>query len=146
MNSSTATTSAVREMELKPFIYLYGRTEEALDFYKRALDGTYTILQRNAANGDPRLDPSFVGKVSYAEFTAPGISFALSDGAGPKNVDPDAGNIVLSLRVPSADNAATIFGTLGDGGSVIVPFGDAPWGGKFGHVRDRFQNDWFVLS
>ena len=133
-------------MELKPFIYLYGRTEEALEFYKTALGGEYTIVQRNSANGDPRLDPSFVGKVSYAEFSAPGISFALSDGAGPKTIDPDQGNIILSLRVPSADRAAEIFGALADRGAVVVPYADSPWGGKFGHVRDRFQNEWFVLA
>lgn len=133
-------------MELKPFIYFYGRTEEALEFYKAALGGEYAIVQRNAANGDPRLDPSFVGKVSYAEFTAPGISFAASDGGGPKTIDPDAGNMILSLRAPSADRAAAIFRALADGGSIIVPFGDSPWGGKFGHARDRFQNEWFILA
>lgn len=129
-----------------PFIYFYGHAEEALDFYTTALGGTYTVVQRNTANGDPRLDPSFIGKISYASFTAPGISFAASDGGGPKKLEPGEGNITLSLRVPSPENATAIFTALGDGGDVIVPFGDAPWGGKFGHVRDRYQNEWFVLS
>lgn len=133
-------------MELKPFIYLYGRAEEALEFYKAALDGEYTVVQRNAANGDPRLDPTFIGKISYAEFTAQGISLAVSDGGGPKTIDPDQGNIILSLRVPSADRAGEIFNSLADGGAVVVPYADVPWGGKFGHVRDRFQNEWFVLA
>ena len=140
------TASAVVAMELKPFIYVYGRAEEALEFYKDALGGAYNIVQRNVANVDPRLDPSFVGKVSYAEFTAPGISFAISDGGGPKTIDPDEGNILLSLRVPSEEKAASIFRALADGGSVVVPLGDSPWGGKFGHVRDRFQNEWFILA
>jgi PhnB protein len=134
------------DMELMPFIYFYGRAEEALEFYTTALGGTYTVVQRNAADGDPRLDPSFVGKISYATFTAPGISFAVSDGGGPKTFDPDQGNITLSLRVPSPDAAEDLFAALATGGSAIVPFGDVPWGGKFGHVRDRFQNEWFVLS
>jgi PhnB protein len=133
-------------MELKPFIYLYGRAEEALDFYKAALGGTYTIVQRNADVKDARLDPRFIGKVSYAEFSAPGISFAISDGGGPKTIDPDQGNIILSLRVPSPERAAEIFQALADGGKQVVPFSDSGWGGKFGHVRDRFQNDWFILA
>lgn len=133
-------------MEIKPFIYLYGRAEEALDYYKAALGGAYVVVQRNAATGDSRLDPTFVGKISYAEFTAPGISLAISDGGGPKTIDPDQGNIILSLRVPSAERAAEIFRTLGDGGKEIVPFADVPWGGKFGHVRDRFQTEWFILA
>lgn len=146
MSHSSVAPSAVEEMELKPFIYLYGRAEEALEFYKAALRGTYSIVQRNTANGDPRLDPSFVGKVSYAEFTAPGISFAISDGGHPKTIHPDEGNIILSLRVPGAERAADVFSALADGGAVVIPFADSPWGGKFGHVRDRFQNEWFVLS
>lgn len=146
MNNSSTVTSAVTGMELKPFIYLYGRAEEALQFYEAALGGTYNIVQRNSENGDPRLDPSFIGKISYAEFSAPGIAFVISDGGGPKTIDPDAGNITLSLRVPSTDRAATIFNALADGGSVTVPFGESPWGGSFGHLRDRFQNEWFILS
>jgi PhnB protein len=138
--------SVTTDMELKPFIYLYGRAEEALDYYKAALHGDYTIVQRNSASSDPRLDPSFVGKISYAEFTAPGISFVLSDGGGPKTIDPDHGNVILSLRVPLRDRAAEIFGALADGGTAIVPFAEAPWGGMFGHVRDRFKNEWFILA
>lgn len=134
------------DMEIKPFIYLYGRAQEALDFYKDVLGGTYAVIQRNAAGNDPRLDPSFVGKISYAEFTAPGISLAISDGGGPKTIDPDQGNIILSLRVNSAERAAQITRALADGGTEIVPFGDVPWGGKFGHVRDRFQTEWFILA
>jgi PhnB protein len=146
MATTTGSKSTDTAMELKPFIYLYGRAEEALDFYKDALGGTYTIVARNQATNDPRLDPSFVGKVSYAEFAAPGISLAISDGGGPKTVDPDEGNIILSLRDPLVERAAKIFRALSDGGKTLVPFGDSQWGGKFGHVRDRFQNDWFILT
>lgn len=146
MSTTTLSTSINEAMEVKPFIYLYGRAEEALEYYKAALGGTYAVVQRNTDSDDPRLDPSFVGKISYAEFTAPGISLAISDGGGPKSIDPDQGNIVLSLRVPSVARAAEIFRALSDGGKQIVPFGDVPWGGKFGHVRDRFQTEWFILA
>jgi len=133
-------------MELIPFIYFYGRAEEALEFYKSALGGSYDVIQRNVASGDPRLDPSFVGKISYAIFTASGISFALSDGGGPRTLGPDEGNITLSLRIPSVTKAQEIFAALAEGGTVKAEFGDVPWGGKFGHVRDRYQNEWFILS
>ena len=133
-------------MEVKPFIYLYGRAEEALEYYKDALGGTYTVVQRNTDSNDPRLDPSFVGKISYAEFNAPGLALAISDGGGARTIDPDQGNIILSLRVPSDARAAEIFTALSDGGKQIIPFGHVPWGGKFGHVRDRFQTEWFILA
>lgn len=133
-------------MELMPFIYLYGRAEEALEFYTSALGGSYNIIARNAESGDTRLDPSFIGKISYATFTAPGVSFAVSDGGGPRTMEPDEGNITLSLRVSSVTKAQEIFAALADGGTVKAAFGDVPWGGKFGNVRDRYQNEWFILS
>jgi PhnB protein len=146
MSTTIKSAGPAEAMELKPFIYLYGRAEEALEYFKHVLDGTYAILIRNQAGGSSRLDPSFIGKVSYAEFSALGIAFAISDGGGPKTIDPDQGNIILSLRVPSADRAAEIFHGLSQGGVVVVPFKDADWGGKFGNVRDRFGNEWFVLA
>ncbi len=146
MTTTTGSTNLNEAMDVKPFIYLYGRAEEALEHYKTALGGTYTVVQRNSDTGDPRLDPSFVGKISYAEFTAPGVSLAISDGGGPKTIDPDQGNIILSLRAPSVERAAEIFRALSAGGAQIVPFGDAPWGGSFGHVRDRFHTEWFILA
>ncbi len=94
----------------------------------------------------PQLDPSFVGKVSYAPFTAPGISFAVSDGGGPKQRKPDDGNITLSLRVPSPERLSRYSQRWPTPAPVMTPYGDVPWGGKFGHLRDRFENEWFVLS
>ena len=55
-------------MELVPFIFFYGRCEEALEFYKNALGGSYEIRVRE---GD---------RVQYATFNAFGISFKASDG------------------------------------------------------------------
>lgn len=47
-------------MELTPFVYFYGRCAEALEFYKKALDGDYEIVMRD---GD---------KIQYAIVTALG--------------------------------------------------------------------------
>src|SRR5580704_15196659 len=31
-------------------------------------------------------------------------------------------------------------------GTVLTPFGDAEWGGKFGALHDRFGTEWFVTA
>jgi uncharacterized protein len=121
-------------MDLVPFIFFYGRCAEALEFYKKALDGNYDILQRN---GD---------RVEYATFTALGCSFKASDGMSTRRVDPNEGNVSLALNVPDATRASEIFVALSDGGKVATPLGDAQWGGKFGALQDRFGNEWFVTS
>lgn len=132
-------------MELSPFIYFYGRCQEALEFYKRALNGNYEIVQRNP-DDDPRVSPEARGKVSYARFWADGLTFAASDGGSVRDIGKDEGNISLSLAVPSSDEANRIYRSLVDGGEVVAPWGDAPWGGKFGIATDRFATQWIVTS
>ena len=122
-------------MDLAPFIFFNGKCEEALAFYKTALGGSYEILMR----GDG-------GNVSYATFTAPGLSFKAADGSSTKAVNPEEGNVSLALNVVDAGRAGEIFGALADGGKIQHAFGDVEWGGKFGALYDRFGNEWFVTS
>jgi uncharacterized protein len=122
------------EMELAPFIFFYGKCEEALEFYKKAFGGDYEIVRRE---GD---------KVQYATFRGAGISFKASDGMQTRSVDPDEGNVSLAIHHPDATRAQEVFTALSDGGKVFVPFGDAEWGGKFGGVQDRFGTEWFVTA
>lgn len=121
-------------MDLTPFVFFYGRCAEALEFYKKALGGSYEIGMQE---GDA---------VHYATFTAPGIAFKASDGMARRPVDPDEGNVSLALNHPDATRAAEICDALADGGKIVTPFGDAQWGGKFGAVQDRFGTEWFVTA
>lgn len=121
-------------MELTPFIFFYGKCQEALEFYKKALGGDYAIAQRE---GD---------KVRYATFTGAGISFKASDGITARSLNPEEGNIALALDHPDPTRAHEIFTALSDGGKVLEPFGDAQWGGKFGALQDRFATEWYVTS
>jgi uncharacterized protein len=122
------------QMELTPFIFFYGRCEEALEFYKKALGGRYEIARRE---GD---------EVQYATFTGAGISFKASDGMSTRTVNADEGNVSLALHHPDATRAQEIFTALSDGGKVFAPFGNAQWGGKFGGVQDRFGTEWLVTA
>jgi len=121
-------------MELVPFVFFYGRTVEALEFYKKALGGSYEIGIKEG------------GKIHFATFNGPGISFKAADGNPKGNVSADDGNISLSLHVLDAGRAAEIFAALSDGANVLRPFGDAEWGGKFGALHDRFDVEWFVTA
>ena len=121
-------------MELVPFVFFYGRCEEALQFYKKALDGNYEIVMRDGET------------VQYATFTGSGISFKASDGMVKKTVDTDEGNVSLALTILDQTKAAEAFEALSEGGKVTTPFGDAEWGGKFGAVHDRFGTEWYVAT
>ncbi|HZZ63903.1 MAG TPA: VOC family protein [Candidatus Baltobacteraceae bacterium] len=135
-------------MELVPYIFFYGRCEEALEFYKRVLGGRYE-LQRNSDTEMPmpeNTDPSFRDKVMHARFEADGLKFFASDGAGGKTIDPDAGNISLAIEFDEAAQGERIFNALSEGGTIKAPLEAAFWGGKFGMFVDRFGIEWMITT
>jgi len=127
-------------MELVPFIFFYGRCEEALEFYKKALNGNYEIAMRDNDG------------VGYATFSASGISFKASDGMARPVCHPersrraDEGNVTLALNVLDTGRAQEVFDALAEGGKVVTPFAAPQGGEKFGNVHDRFGTEWFVTS
>lgn len=132
-------------MELSPYIFFYGRCEEALEFYKKALGGSYELM-RNADSPMASEMPAGSGnKIMHATFTGGGITFMCSDGREEKAIDPDAGNIALSLGFTDAAEGEKIFNALSDGGKVSMPLGPAFWGGKFGDFVDRFGIEWMIV-
>jgi PhnB protein len=133
-------------MQLEPYIFFYGRCEEALDFYKSAIGGTYEL---NRFEGSPMADQvpaDMRNKVMHASFKGDGFSFMASDGDLSKQLDPEEGNISLSIGISDAVQAERVFNALAQGGTVKMPFADAFWGGKFGTVLDKFGTEWMVTS
>lgn len=134
-------------MKLQPYIFFYGRCEEALQFYKNAIGGDYHLSRISESPMASQFPADFAGKVMHAAFEGPGFSFMASDGREAKAVDPDAGNITLSLSASDTAEGQRVFEALAQGGSIGVPFADAPWGeGKFGMVTDRFGTEWMITS
>lgn len=134
-------------MSITPFVYFYGRCEEALEFYTGALHGSYTVLQRNSESEfADRLSPEFRGKISAARFVSDAAVFMASDGGEARALDPNEGNISLTLTVPDEKEAERVFNALCDGGRVKQPFTASGWGGLFGIVHDRFATEWIVTT
>ena len=135
-------------MKLEPYVFFYGRCEEALEFYKKVLGGEYNIIPFEGAPMGHEVPADYRNKVMHADFKGPGIGFMASDGPPGKTVDPDAGNISLSLELTSKAEGERIFNALAEGGKITVPLGDVEWGGggRFGIVQDRFGTEWMLTS
>lgn len=140
------TTGTDRITALRPYVFFYGRCEEALEFYKRVFGGSYELQRNSEAPSEEHVASDFRNKVMHASFTAPGISFFASDGREAKTVDPEEGNVSLAIDVEGADAGQQLFDALCEGGTAAVPFGDAFWGGKFGMVNDRFGTQWMITA
>lgn len=144
---ATATNTAI-SMQLQPYIFFYGRCEEALEYYKDALGGEYELQRMSEAPAEMLQDlpAGQSGKVMHASFTGAGISFLASDGRETKTIDPEAGNISLALNLSDRATGERIFKALAQGGRVSMPFDDAFWGGRFGDVIDRFGIEWMITT
>jgi PhnB protein len=133
-------------MQLQPYIFFYGRCEEALEFYKKTFGGTYELMRVKDTPMAAQMPPEQRDKVMHASFTANGITFLAADGRETKVIDPDAGNISVSLAATDAAEGDRVFGALTDGGKVTMPLEEAFWGGRFGMLVDRFGIEWMVTA
>lgn len=133
-------------MQLEPYIFFYGRCEEALDFYKSAIGGAYEINRFEGSPMAEQVPADLRNKVMHASFKGDGFSFMASDGDLSKKLDPDAGNVSLSLGIEDATQAERVFNALAQGGKIAMPFAAAFWGGKFGIVVDKFATEWMITS
>jgi PhnB protein len=142
MNTETASAT----LELLPYIFFGGRCEEALNFYKAALGGTFEITRNSESHMAADIPAAWQNKIMHAKFSAHGLSFMASDGRDAKAIDPEEGNISLALRAGDRAAAERIFAALSEGGEVKMTLHQSPWGDHFGMFNDRFGNEWMVTS
>jgi PhnB protein len=141
---TTTANAPAAVAQLQPYIFFYGRCEEALDFYKSVLGGSYEAMLIKDSPMAEQFPADFRDKVMHASFSAPGIAFMASDGRESKAVDPDAGNISIALSLTDGAKGEQILARLSDGGKVTMPLGPAFWGGRFAGLVDRFGIEWLV--
>ncbi|HTJ25335.1 MAG TPA: VOC family protein [Candidatus Limnocylindria bacterium] len=141
-----STTSETKVLQLAPYIFFYGRCEEALAFYKGALGGTYELMRTKESPMADQFPAEMQEKVMHASFTAPGLTFMASDGREIKAIDSEAGNISLALSATDRAAGEKAFNALSAGGKVKMPLKDAFWGGQFGMFDDRFGIEWMVTT
>ncbi len=133
-------------MELVPYVFFYGRCQEALDFYKSVFGGSYEAMRISDSPMKDQFPPEAANNIMHASFTAPNVKFFASDGREVKTVDPDAGNISLALNEVDGADAERIVNALADGGKLVMPLEPAFWGGRFAMVVDRFGNEWMITA
>jgi PhnB protein len=135
----------------KPYVFFYGRCEEALEFYQAIFGGSYELMRvgdvpqtHDAPSQAHDASPQAMQRVMHASFTSDTVAFMASDGGDSKAVDTNAGNISLALQFDDASRGEAIFAKLSDAGSIDMPLDVAFWGGRFGIATDRFGTEWMV--
>lgn len=132
-------------MKIEPYLFFNGRCEEALTFYREALDADVTMVMRFSESPeptDPPPPPGWEQKIMHASMIIGDTVVMASDGMGA-----DAAGFAgfsLSLSLSDEEKARHLFDRLSEAGRVEMPMGPTFWSPCFGMVVDRFGIGWMV--
>jgi PhnB protein len=131
-------------MQIQPYLSFEGRADEAIEFYKKAIDAKVDMLMRFKECPDQSMvTPESKDKVMHAALHAGDTQLLMSDGrcTGSANFN----GIALALSVAKEADADRIFNALADGGKVNMPLAKTFFSPKFGMVADKFGVGWMVM-
>ena len=132
-------------MQIEPYLFFEGRTEEALQFYQKALGAKVEVMMRNKESPEPP-PPGMnapAEKIMHASVLIDGGRVMASDGmcSGKANFQ----GFSLSVTAGSEAEAKKKFNALADGGQVKMPLTRTFFSPAFGMLTDRFGVGWMVM-
>lgn len=131
---------------ITPYIFLSGRCEEALNFYRDALGAQIDVIMRYNESPEPippgMLQEGFETKVMHSSFRIGGNLMMASDGCDDKST---LHGFKLALSVASEEEAHKAFNALANGGTIEMPLTATFWSPCYGMVKDRFHVKWMVM-
>jgi PhnB protein len=134
-------------MQVQPYLFFEGRTEEAIEFYRAALDAQVDMLMRFKESPEPpkpgMVPPGSDNKIMHARFRVGDTMVMASDGSCTGK--PNFKGFSLSITVPDEAAAERTFAALEKGGQVNMPLTKTFFSPRFGMVADRFGVSWMVI-
>ncbi|MFA6546105.1 MAG: VOC family protein [Limisphaerales bacterium] len=132
---------------IQPYLTFRGRCDEAIEFYRQALDASVEMVMRFKDSPEPlppgALTPDWENKIMHASLRIGEVSLMLSDGC-PLEREGGFQGFSLSLTVGNEAEAGRVFAALSQTGKVNMPLGRTFWSPCFGMVEDKFGVRWMV--
>ena len=132
-------------MKLIPYLYFKGNCEEALNHYKKALNGKISVSSRY---NDPNMKApeDYKDKILHAMFSFGDNTLMASDIHWAQELQVGDSTSLSILFDGEEEEARRIFNELSEGGTIQMPFEKQFWGDLFGQFIDRFQVKWMINS
>ncbi len=134
-------------MQVQPYLFLDGRCEEAIEFYKKTLGAKVETMMRFKESPDPMppgmIPPGSENKIMHSSFRIGDTAVMASDGRCLGK--PAFQGFSLSITAKNEAEAEKLFAALGDGGQVQMPMAKTFFSSRFGMVADRFGVGWMVI-
>ena len=132
-------------MQIQPYLFFEGRTEEALEFYQSKLGAKVEFMMRYKENPDPKYNPPNAGeKVMHSCFRVGDTQVMASD--GNCSGKPSFQGFSLTFNAKDEADAKRRFNALAEGGQVNLPLSETFFAKSFGMVADRFGLNWMVMA
>lgn len=136
-------------MIVQPYLHFEGRCDEAIEFYKNAVDAKVDMLMRYK---DSPVTPQegcmpqegFEDKVMHSAFRIGETMVMATDGFNTGK--QEFKGISLSLTCTSDAEAKKRFDALAEGGQVTMPLAKTFFTSSFGMLTDKFGVDWMILT
>jgi len=135
-------------MNIQPYLYFDGRSQEAIDFYKGAIDAKVEMVmlfKEAPAEMQSQIKPGMGDKIMHACIKVGDTPVFVSDGhckGGPLQFQ----GITLTINADSDADAEKLFATLGEGGQIQKPMTETFFATRFGMLADKFGVGWMVLA
>ena len=129
-------------MQVIAYLHFTDNCEEALNFYKKTLDGTILQLSRTEA-GPMRVAKKDIGKIIHARLKVGDSVIYFSDTFNERKAIM-GDNIQLSLQLTDPAAMEKYFAGLSAGGTVTRPIEETFWGSKFGMLTDKYGVNWML--
>jgi PhnB protein len=131
---------------IQPYVFFEGRCEEAIAFYKTALNAEVIKLMRFSDNPDPKPGcppPGNDNKIMHAQLRIGDTIIMVGDArcSGTTKFE----GFSLSLSMPTSAEVNRAFAALSEGGQVMMPLNKTFFSDFFGMVIDKFGVFWMVL-
>ena len=134
-------------MPLTPYLFLDGRCEEAIEFYKKSLGAKVEMMMRFKESPEPpqpgMCPPNSDDKIMHACIRIGDAQVMASDGRC--GGQPEFKGFALSVDAKDEGDADRIFTALADGGKVQMPLTKTFFSPRFGMVADKFGVGWMVI-
>ncbi len=130
-------------MQISPYLFFYGRTEEALKFYQAALGGELEISRNGDSPMGADVSQAWKDKVMHATLKGDGFDIMASDGREGSPQEKES-NISLAIGLADEAKAKEVFDKLAAGGNVTMPLEKMFWGALFGQFTDKYGIVWMV--
>jgi len=135
-------------MNVQTTLNFYGRTEEAVEFYRKTIEAETLFMMRFRDCPDPSQSRrGMEEKIFHATFRIGSTEIMASDcGCERPPAGPIFAGFSLALRAGPPEKAERFFAALSDGGRIQLPLLKTFFAERYGIVIDRFGISWKVMA